>query len=290
MHLHEPEERDGNLEIIRGDILKPGEFAGVLRECQIVCHLAAIFDMFGPPTVENVNDPLFDNIIRGTYNLLESAVAAGNIELFLYASSDAVFLAIYKRYETPVTEEVEVFPRPGRFYAVAKAVSEQMCINYQKAFGLPYTIIRVGWTLSDDEVLEIFSYEFWEILVDPKEKESQRKRLANGKAVVVPRYPNGEPLFVHLADPRDTATGFVLAIENLDRGRNNVFNIVGYAPFSYLDVIDKVADGLEVPWENVRISGPEKYEISNEKARRLLGYRPRYSIDSIIERALAKKK
>jgi UDP-glucose 4-epimerase len=84
--------------------------------------------------------------------------------------------------------------------------------------------------------------------------------------------------------------GFVLAIENIDRARNNIFNIAGYAPFSYRDVIEKVADDLSVPWMSVKLNGPEKYEISNEKATKLLGYKPQYNIDRMIEKALKKKK
>ena len=111
----------------------------------------------------------------------------GGIELFLYASTDAVFTAIYKEYKTPVTEEVEVFPRPGRFYAVAKVLAEDLCINYQKSFGLPYTIIRVGWSLCEDELLEIAlaagaddmqnTGELFEITCDPTAYEQLKNTL-----------------------------------------------------------------------------------------------------------------
>jgi hypothetical protein len=41
---------------------------------------------------------------------------------------------------------------------------------------------------------------------------------------------------------------------------------------------------------SVKLHGPEKYEISNEKAAKLLGYKPQYNIDRMIERALKKKR
>ena len=73
------------------------------------------------------------------------------------------------------------------------------------------------------------------------------------------------------------------------RCNNNIFNIAGAAPFRYLEVIEQVANGLGVPWESARVPGIEPYEIRNDKAKRLLGYQPKYTMDQMIAKALTKR-
>ena len=138
VHNAEPEDvSSDNLEIVRGDILDRNTFADALEGCQFVCHLAAVFDMGAAIETDSENDYLFDHLIRGTSNVLEAARAVGTVELFEFASSDAVYCVIYKQTDALITEEVELTPRPGRYYAMAKATLESMCINYQKTYGLP---------------------------------------------------------------------------------------------------------------------------------------------------------
>ena len=290
VHEHEP---DGivsdNMVLVRGDILDAKCLLEAVQGCQFVCHLAAIFDMIGPSNFEKENNRMFENHVKGTFNLLEAARTAGSIDLFVYASSDAVFSAIYKKYDEPVTEEVEVFPRPGRFYALAKALVESMCINYQKVFSLPYTIIRVGWCLDEDDVLESFAYEFWESLIDAKDREVIGPKLANGKGAMALLYENGESVALQLAHAQDIARGFALAIEKHEQAKNQIFNIAAEVPFRSLDVIDRVAKGLGVSWEGVKVVGPQPYVISNEKAGRMLGYRPQITVEKMIDMALAKR-
>ena len=91
---------------------------------------------------------------------------------------------------------------------------------------------------------------------------------------------------VQLAHAEDIADGFVLALENHQAAAGQIFNIAGVAPFRFLDCIEKVARGLDRPWAGLRLSGLGRYRISNEKAGRLLGYAPQYTIDRMIDLAL----
>ena len=256
---------------------------------QIICHLAASFDMFEPSFFEKQNNQVFDNIIRGSYNLLEAASTFKDLELFLYASTDAALNISLRKFDAPITEETELVPAPGRFYAIAKIVGETMCIHYGKSYGLPWSIIRINWALEADELLKIFGYEFWEDLLEPQDRERLRPKLANGQGVFAPLFLNGDSAVDQIADLDDTALGWVLAIEKYESAKHNIFNIAGAAPFRYLDVIEQVASGLGVPWESTRVPGIEPYEISNAKAKRLLGYQPRYTMEQMIAKALAKR-
>ena len=274
-----------NLTLIQGDLLDQDGLKGAVKDSHIICHLAATFDMFPPVTFERENNPLFENLIRGTYNLLEASRSLDDLGLFLFTSTDAVYATGPIKYDT-ITEETELSPCPGRFYALAKAVGESLCINYGKCYGLPWIIIRINWALTSEELLKVFDYEFWEEDIVPEERKALGPKLAKGKGVFAPLFSNGEPAVDQIADPDDTAQGILLAIDKHESAKNNVFNIAAPAAFRYVDFVEKVADGLGVSWGTGKVSGYEPYEISNEKAKRMLGYNPEHTMEEMIERAL----
>jgi nucleoside-diphosphate-sugar epimerase len=91
-----------------------------------------------------------------------------------------------------------------------------------------------------------------------------------------------------IADPDDTAEGFALAIDHHEKARNNIFNIAAPGPFRYRDFIDGVASKMGKVYESAAVQGYEPYSISNAKAEKLLGYKPKHTMDKMIEKALAK--
>ena len=287
VHHHEPEEISSNhMTLVRGDLCDRSSFAEAVEGCDFVCHLAAVFDMGSAIETDSENDHLFKHLIQGTYNVLEAARQARSVKLFTYASSDAVFCAIYKHHAEPITEDIELCPRPGRFYAMAKATTESMCANYQKTYGLPYAVLRVGWCLDETDVLEAFRPQFWEALTAPEDRPRMETMLAGDPCLIAPLYENGESVEVQLGHAEDIATGFSLALKNHRQATNQVFNIAGSAPFKFSDHVDRVAGALGLPWEGVKLAGLGRYRISNEKAHQLLGYTPQLTIDKMIDLAL----
>ncbi len=290
VHNHEPEGiSSGDMTLVRGDVRDRATFAEAVAGCDFVCHLAAVFEMGTAVEDSLENDHLFDHLVRGTYNVLEAARQAGSVRLFTFASSDAVFCAIYREHEEVITEEVEISLRPGRFYSLAKATLEGLCANYEKGYGLPCAIHRVGWTLDESDVLLAFEPDFWETLLAPGERERLDALRAEGPCLIAPLYEDGTSVEVQLAHAEDIADGFVLALENHQAAAGQIFNIAGVAPFRFLDCIERVARGLDRPWAGIRLSGLGRYRISNEKAGRLLGYAPRYTIDRMIDQALGRR-
>jgi len=287
MHRNKPEGISGEkLEFVQGDIMRQKDMIEAAEDCQIICHLAATYDMFPPVVFEKENDTIFDNIVHGTYNLLEAANRMETCDLFLFASTDAVYATGPQRYDSPITEDIELHPCPGRFYAAAKAATESLCINYGKTFEVPWSIIRINWALEEDEILKVFTYEFWEDDLDPKDRERLRPKLADGKGLFCPEFVSGEPAVEQIAYPEDTAEGFVLAIANCEASRGNIFNIAAPKPFRYQEIVEKISKSLGVPYDSAKVSGYEPYSISNAKAERLLGYNPQYPMKRLIDLAL----
>ena len=277
------------LQLVHGDILNQQEMVSVVQGTQVICHLAATFDMFPPVVFEGDNNALFDNVVRGTYNLLEAARRLSDFELMLSASTDAVYGTGPRRFPEPITEQTEPYPMPGRFYAVAKLVGENLCTNYGKSYGLPWSIIRINWTLAENELLRVFDYSFWRDALSPEDRSRLETQIGGGRALLCPVFTDGSPAVDQIADPDDTAEGFVLAIERRDAARDNVFNIGAASPFYYQDFIEKIAKDLNLPYGRGRVKGFEPYAISCEKAERLLGYKARHTMAGMIEKALQRQ-
>jgi nucleoside-diphosphate-sugar epimerase len=291
IHKNKPEGiTGGDVEFVKGDILDRNQLIAAAEGSQIICHLAATFDMFPPVVFEKDNTSLFDNILRGTFNLLEAARELSQFKLFVFASTDAVYATGPVRYDTPITEETPIHPMPGRFYALAKAVGESLCRNYGMTYELPWTVIRINWALEEHELLRIFNFEFWEEDLDPKDRQRLEPKLGGGKGLLCPLFTDGSPAVDQIADPDDTAEGFALAIDHHDKAKNNIFNIAAPGPFRYQDFIETVASTLDKPYDSAVVKGYEPYSISNAKAQNLLGYKPRHTMQSMIEKALKRYK
>jgi UDP-glucose 4-epimerase len=287
IHKNKPEGlAAGDVEFVHGDILDRNQMIAAAEGSQIICHLAATFDMFPPIVFEKDNTSLFDNILRGTFNLLEAARNLSALKLFVFTSTDAVYATGPIRYDTPITEETPIHPMPGRFYALAKAVGESLCRNYGKTYEVPWTVIRINWALQENELLRIFRYEFWEEDLDPKERRRLEPKLGGGKGLLCPLFADSSPAVDQIADPDDTAEGFALAIDHYDRAKNNIFNIAAPGPFRYQDFIERVAAKLGKVYDSAVVQGYEPYSISNAKARELLGYKPKHTMERMIEKAL----
>jgi UDP-glucose 4-epimerase len=291
VHRRRPEgvSCDG-LKFVQGDILDQDSLISAIHGTQVICHLAATFDMFPPAVFEVDNNAVFDNVLRGTYNLLEAARRVPELELVLFASTDAVYGTGPRRYAEPITEQTEPYPMPGRFYALAKLVGESLCSNYGKAYDLPWSVIRINWALEDDELLRVFDYSFWEEALSPEDRARLEPRLGGGRGLLCPVFIDGSPAVDQITDPDDTAEGFVLAIERRRAAAGNIFNIAAASPFRYEDFVEAVARGLGLPFDRAKVRGFEPYAISCEKAERLLGYAARHTMANMIDKALQRKR
>ena len=105
-----------------GDILDLDDIAKVMKDCQYVFHFAAQADIGSSNA-----DPLktIHNNIIGTQNILEIA-RRNNVNRVMFAST------------------IYVYSELGSFYRVSKQACEKIIEEYQREFGLDYTILRFG--------------------------------------------------------------------------------------------------------------------------------------------------
>lgn len=105
-----------------GSILEPEQVLAAMQGCDFVYHFAGIADLDDAST-----KPLQTAVqnVQGTVTLLEAARQAG-IRRFVYASS------------------LYVYSNKGGFYRCSKQAAELYVEEYQRQYGLEYTVLRFG--------------------------------------------------------------------------------------------------------------------------------------------------
>lgn len=109
-------------EMIVGDLLSQSDVNDVIKGAEVVYNFAALADLN-----EGLNNPLETVRINvlGNAHVMEACRHFG-VKRFVYAST------------------VYVYSRDGGFYRCSKQASEHYVEEYQKAYGLDYTILRYG--------------------------------------------------------------------------------------------------------------------------------------------------
>ena len=107
--------------------------------------------------------------------------------------------------------------------------------------------------------------------------------------IAVPLEEDGKPFTEHVCDVRDAADAVLLAIES-DAAPGQAFNVAGPQSFRYTEVGPMLASKTGLRVVEARCRSIHSYSLSIDKARRLLGYRPRYQVMEAFEEALAAAK
>jgi len=113
--------REGQ-QMVVGDILDADAVMRAAKDCDFVFNFAGIADLDSATT--RPVDTARSNIL-GNLNIMEAAVAAG-ARRFVYAST------------------VYVYSQKGGFYRCSKQSSEVFVEEYERRFGLEYTVLRYG--------------------------------------------------------------------------------------------------------------------------------------------------
>lgn len=112
----------GNQEMIVGDILDESVLDAAIKGCDVVYNFAAIADL---------NEALTKPLETVTVNIL------GNVRAL-----EACLRHKVRRYVYAST--VYVYSRDGGFYRCSKQSAEQYVEEYQRSYGLDYTVLRYG--------------------------------------------------------------------------------------------------------------------------------------------------
>ncbi len=239
------------------------------KACQgqdAIVHLAAVPGpgITTPERLMYVND-------RGAFTVLEAAVREGAKKVIFGSSKEALNTDFrqrdtYPRY-FPIDEEHPAAPRNE--YGISKLINEITCKRYTEAYGIQTICLRINhnWYL-DRAGVEIAVRSGWDRQRAVEEQWAGYRRYIADPA-------RGQSNLWTVTDARDAAQAFRLAVENEDIA-HEVFLINGADTCSLVETPALTARYYtDVPLKRP-LAGFSTL-VSFEKARRMLGYQPRYT-------------
>jgi nucleoside-diphosphate-sugar epimerase len=224
-----------------------GEVESALHGADAVIHLAAI-----PAPRGFTNEVIFASNVVTTYHVLEAASILG-ISNVVTASSESSYGYAwaenpFRHHYFPVDESYPQLPQ--ECYGLSKIVNEATGAMFHRRNGTQITSMRFS------------------MIVSPEAYKQMNSSISNPDAY--------KHILWSYIDIRDAAAACMAAVEKDDLGYED-FNITADDTISNWDTrrlmttfypeIDDIRDGLE----------GRKALVSNEKAKKLLGWRPKHS-------------
>jgi nucleoside-diphosphate-sugar epimerase len=256
----------------------------------IIIHLAAITSL--PDCESNINECIDINV-TGTLNVLESA-RLNNIKRVIFASTSAVYENNQIDENNGFTEDLIVNPR--LFYSLSKKLSEEICISYEKNYGMEIPILRLFNVFGPRQDIHRKSPPLLNYLV---------RELKNNRQPVL--HSNGEQKrdYIHI---NDVIEAFTICLTN-PNAKNNIFNISSGNLLSVKDIvrytkealginIDPIYRSAKMLWDdypklfegklsldkNIVEKETNKFSLgNNSKAKRVLNWNPNENLESLIK-------
>ena len=259
--------------VVRGDLVDQETVERVLNEYEV----ATIFHAAAQTIVGTANrSPIstFESNIRGTWCLLEAARQAKLVEQIVVASSDKAY---GEHEQLPYTENA---PLQGRHpYDVSKSCADLIAQSYFHSYGTPVCITRCGNLFGGGDLN-------WNRLVPG----TIRSVIRNSNPVI-----RSDGSFVRdYFYVEDAAQAYIDLAEKMDGSpeiTGEAFNFSNETQMNVIDLTRKILslmgrDDLEPKiLDQANNEIPHQY-LSAEKARTLLGWQPRYSLEQGLERTI----
>jgi nucleoside-diphosphate-sugar epimerase len=281
-------ERAGIL-VVRGDLEDPASLPAALDGVDVVFHCAARVGDWGP-----ADD--YRRINVGGLNNLLTACVGRPLHRFVHFSSLGVYAARH-HYGTDESEPLPQQHMDG--YTQSKVESEQLALRFQREQGVPVVVLRPGF------------------IYGPRDRTVLPRLIENLRAGVV-RYLGGGDRALNTIFVRNLVDAALLAMDR--DGVGQIYNLTDGEPVSKRRFIEGVALGLGEPpprgsvplwlaamaaWCMERLARARgdaqpprltqarlkflglNLDFSIEKAKRELGYAPRWTFDQALAETLA---
>lgn len=264
-----PEEYKQNVELIAGDVRDAEQMREFVSGCDTVFHLAALiaipYSYVAPRSYVETN-------ITGTLNILEGCRQNKNLKRLIVTSTSEVYGTAQF---VPITED---HPLVGQSpYAATKIAADQLALSYYRSFELPVMVLRPFNTFGP--------------------RQSMRAVIPT----VIRQALQSNIIKVGSLDPRrdfnyvkDTVYGFLLAATAADSICGDTVQVGTGHDISVRDLITTVENilgkSLDIIQDESRLR-PDASEVmrlcaSVEKAGKVLGYQPQYTLEEALRETI----
>jgi CDP-glucose 4,6-dehydratase len=257
------------VKVVRGDVRDRDFLERIIgeHEIEVVIHLAA-------QTIVGIanRNPIstFESNIQGTWNLLEACRRSPLVKAIVVASSDKAY---GDQEVLPYSEET---PLAGQHpYDVSKSCADLIAGAYAKSYNLPVVITRCGNFYGGGDLN-------WNRIVS-----GTIRSLFRGQAPVI----RSDGQFIRdYFYVEDGAAAYMLLAERLMEDpalRGNAFNFSNEIQITVLDLVQRISRLMEKAIDPVVLNQATNeirhQYLSAEKARRVLGWSPLYTLDQGLQ-------
>jgi UDP-glucose 4-epimerase len=250
---------------VQGNLLNAGDFERLPHDIDVIVHLAAnarVHDLVLDPELARDN-------MEMTYRLLAFAKQRG-ISRIVFSGSREVYGNRKKMTAAENDVDIALCESP---YAASKISNEVLIHSFAKCYGLHYIIHRFSNVYGRYDM----SDRFIPLLV---------RKMKNNEPIEI--FGKDKTLDFTYID--DCVAAVVLSIERFDRVQGNVFNIAsgrGQTLTQVAQLMKKKLDSKSKIVIRKNRTGEVVQFIANiAKAKKMLGYRPQYSLEQGLELAL----
>lgn len=256
---------------IKGDISNLGLVKSLIDRYkpQIIFHLAA------EAIVGEANkNPImtFKSNIEGTWNILEASRNKKFIEAIVVASSDKAYGS---HKVLPYKEDASL--KGNHPYDVSKSCADLICYTYWNTYKVPVCVTRCGNIFGPGD----FNYS--RLVPDAI------RCALKGKQFVIRSDGKFTRDYVYV---EDIADGYITLAEKMKKLKlyGEAFNFSDENPIAVIDIVKKIYS-LVGKKPNYKILNQARYEIKHQylcsaKARRILGWRPGYTLEKGLEKTI----
>lgn len=256
------------MEIIRGDIRDYDSVKDAEKKVDVIFHLAALtgipYSYISPLANIRTN-------VEGTYNVLQAGRKLRVQKIVLVSTGEVYGTAQF----VPITEEHPVNPQSP--YGATKAGADFLALSFYRSFDLPVAIIRVFNTYGlRESARAIIPTVITQIL-------SGMRKIKLGSL-----YPTRDFTYV-----KDIVEGYVKMAE-CERCIGKVVNIGSNRETSMGNLVKLIAKlmatKVHIEVENERERPPksevERIWADNKKAKELLGWSPKYTLEQGLKETI----
>lgn len=259
----------GKVDFLRGDVRDRAAIEGAMKGVEFCFHEAALVSVFA--SVEKPDENHEINM-TGTLNVLQAARAAG-VQRVVFASSAAIY-----GNDPTMPKREDMRPQPASPYAAGKITGEYYLSIFAQLYGLQTVSLRYFNVFGPRQ--------------DPRSMYSGvisrfADDLKNGRTPTI--FGDGQQTrdFVFV---KDIVQANLKAMRCPQAGAGEAFNVATGATNSLLDLLGALGEltGRKIvpDFKEARQGDVRHSSADIARARAVLGYAPRFSLKSGLERLL----